>query len=200
MKHWLCCHTPRIPLHRSPCHGLTRESLFEILARSETRFLDPKFSRDSRETRESKLVARLASLESHRQKFCSETCEKWVSLWNFAVRIASYESRRKKFFSKARFLRFSQSNFEEDASHANRNFVARLARIITNFNSRVLREFWVQHLFLAVNYDFPCLRVSQLARLANCETRKLWNSQASQYIAFFPSCETCEICETCETC
>jgi hypothetical protein len=28
--------------------GLTRESLFEILARSETRFLDPKFSRDSR--------------------------------------------------------------------------------------------------------------------------------------------------------
>jgi hypothetical protein len=34
--------------------GLTRESLFEILARSETRFLDPKFSRDFRETRESK--------------------------------------------------------------------------------------------------------------------------------------------------
>ncbi len=56
--------------------GLTRESLFEFLARSETRFLDPKFSRDSRETRESKLVVRLASRESHRQKFRSKTREK----------------------------------------------------------------------------------------------------------------------------
>jgi hypothetical protein len=40
--------------------GLTRESLFEILARSKTRILDPKISRHSRETCESKLVARLA--------------------------------------------------------------------------------------------------------------------------------------------
>ncbi len=56
--------------------GLTRKSLFEILARSETRFLDPKFSRDFRETCESKLVARLASRESHRQKFRSENREK----------------------------------------------------------------------------------------------------------------------------
>jgi hypothetical protein len=60
--------------------GLTRESLFEIIARSETRFLDLKFSRDFRETRESKLVARLASRESHRQKFRSENREKRVSL------------------------------------------------------------------------------------------------------------------------
>ncbi len=52
-----------------PTVGLTQESLFEILARSETRFLVPKFSRDFRETRESKLVARLASRESHRQSF-----------------------------------------------------------------------------------------------------------------------------------
>jgi hypothetical protein len=58
--------------------GLTQESLFEILARSETRFLNPKFSRDFRETRESKLVARLASRESLRQKFRSENREKRV--------------------------------------------------------------------------------------------------------------------------
>jgi hypothetical protein len=43
---------------------LTRESLFEILARSATHFLDPKFSQDSCETRESKLVARLAQIAS----------------------------------------------------------------------------------------------------------------------------------------
>jgi hypothetical protein len=55
--------------------GLTREPLFEILARCETRFLGPKFLRDSRETRQSKLVARLASRESRRQKFRSETRE-----------------------------------------------------------------------------------------------------------------------------
>jgi hypothetical protein len=90
--------------------GLTRESLFEFLARSETRFLDPKFSRDSRETRESKLVVRLASRESHRQKFRSETREKWVSLWNFVARIASYESPSKKFRSKTSFSRVSQTN------------------------------------------------------------------------------------------
>jgi hypothetical protein len=51
--------------------GLTRESLFEILARSETRFLDPKFLRDSCETRESKQVARVTSRESRRLKFRS---------------------------------------------------------------------------------------------------------------------------------
>jgi hypothetical protein len=121
--------------------GLTRESLFETLARSETRFLKPKFSRDSRETRESKLVARLASRESHRQKFCSENREKRVLLRNFVARIASYESRRNKFRSKTRLLRVSQTNFVVRlASLANRKFVASLARIITNFNSRVLRE------------------------------------------------------------
>jgi hypothetical protein len=58
---------------------LTRESLVKILARSETRFLDPIFSQDFREIRESKLVARLASPESHRQNFIariakSESC------------------------------------------------------------------------------------------------------------------------------
>ncbi len=109
--------------------GLTRESLFEILARSETRFLDPKFSRDFRETRESKLVARLASCESHRQKFHSENRQKRVLLRNFVAKIASYEPRRKKFCRKTSFSRVSQTNF-----------VARLARIITNFNSGVLRE------------------------------------------------------------
>ncbi len=127
-----------------PRVGLTRESLFEILARNETRFLDPKFSRDSRETCEPKLVARLTSRESRRQKFRSKTHEKQVSLRNFVARIASYESRRKKFRSKARFSRVSQTNLVARlASLANRNFVARLARIITNFNSGVLREFWV---------------------------------------------------------
>ncbi len=109
--------------------GLTRESLFEILARSETRFLDPKFSRDFRETRESKLVARLASCESHRQKFRCENCKKRVLIRNFVAKIASDESRRKKFRSKTRFSQVSQTNF-----------VARLARIIANFNSGVFRE------------------------------------------------------------
>ncbi len=56
---------------RVRCRVDTRP-LFEILARSETRFLDPKFSRDPRETRVSKLVARLTSRESLRQKFRSE--------------------------------------------------------------------------------------------------------------------------------
>ncbi len=74
--------------------GLTRESLFEILARSETRFLDPKFSRDFRETHESKLVARLAFREPHRQKFRSENREK--------------PSLATKFRSENRFLRVSQ--------------------------------------------------------------------------------------------
>ncbi len=119
--------------------GLTRESLFEILARSETCFLDPKFSRDSRQTRE--LVARLASREFHRQKLRSETREKRVLLRNFVARIASYESHRKKFRSKTRFSLVSQTNFiVRLASLANRNFIARLVRIITNFNSGVLRE------------------------------------------------------------
>ncbi len=89
---------------------LTRESLFEILARSETRFIDPKFLRDSHETRESKLVARLASCESRRQKFCRENCKKRISLQNFVASIASYESRTKRFHSKTRFLRGSQTN------------------------------------------------------------------------------------------
>jgi hypothetical protein len=108
--------------------GLIRESLFEILARSETRFLDTKFSRDFRMARESKLVARIASHESHRQKFHNENREKQVLLRNFVAKIASYEPRRKKFHRKISFSRVSQTNF-----------VARLARI-TNFNSGVLRE------------------------------------------------------------
>jgi hypothetical protein len=121
--------------------GLTQGSLFEILARSETRFLDPKFSRDFRETRESKLVARLASRESHRQKFHSENREKRVLVRNFVAKIASYEPRRKKFCRKTSFSRVSQTNFVARlASLANINFVARLARIIINFNSGVLRE------------------------------------------------------------
>ncbi len=121
--------------------GLTRESHFEILARSKTRFLDPKFSRDFPETRESKLVARLASRESHRQKFRSKNCEKRVLLRNFVAKIASEESRRKKFRSETRFSRVSQTNFVARlASLANRNFVAKLTKIINYFNSGVLRE------------------------------------------------------------
>ncbi len=46
--------------------GLTRESLFEIFARSETRFLDQIFLQDSCKTSKLKLVARLASCESQR--------------------------------------------------------------------------------------------------------------------------------------
>jgi hypothetical protein len=81
--------------------GLTRISLFEILSRSETRFLDPKFSRDFRETRESKLVAKLAFREYHRQKFRSENSEKRVSLGNFIASIASYGSHKNKFRSES---------------------------------------------------------------------------------------------------
>ncbi len=118
--------------------GLTRKSLFEILVRIETRFLDPKFSRDFRATCESKQVARLASCESYRQKFHSENREKRVLLRNFVEKIASYEPRREKFRRKTSFSRVSQTNFV--ASLANRNFVARLTRIITNCNSGVLTE------------------------------------------------------------
>jgi hypothetical protein len=96
--------------------GLTRESLFEILARSKTRILDPKILRDSRETCESKLVARLADR-------------------NFVVRIARSKSRNKILYQVL------QINFVARlASLANKNFVARLARIITNFNSGALQE------------------------------------------------------------
>ncbi len=128
-------------ISRSTDNGLefTRESLFKILAR--LAFSDPKFSRDFREARESKLVARLAPRESHRQKFRSENREKRVLLRNFVVKIASYQSRRMKFRSKTRFSQVSQKNFVARlASLVNRNFIARLARIITNFNSGVLRE------------------------------------------------------------
>ncbi len=167
---------------------MTRESLFEILTRSETRFLDPKFSRDSRKTYESKLIARLTTCESCRQKFCNKTHEKRVSLRNFIARIASYESRGKKFRSKACFSRVSHTNLlVRLASLANRNFVVRLARIITKLNSGVLREFWVQHYN---TNGFACLWV------VNCETRKLRDSQASQYIAFFPSHKTRETRKT----
>ncbi len=111
---------------------------------SETRFLDPKFSRDSRETSKLKLVARFASSESRRQKFPTETREKRVSLLNFVVRLTSYESHRKKFHSKTRYARVSQTSFVARlVSLASRNFIARLARIITNFNPGVLREFFV---------------------------------------------------------
>jgi hypothetical protein len=145
---------------------LTRESLFEILARSETRFLDPKFSQDFRETRESKLVARLGSLESHRQKFRSENREKRVLLRNFVARIASYESRTKNFRSKTRFSRVSQTNFVARlASLANRNFAARLARIIINFNSGVLRESCKN---FESNTNFSLLIMTLLV----CESRK----------------------------
>ncbi len=127
-------------ISRSTDNGLelTRESLFKMLVR--LAFSDPKFSRDFREARESKLVARLAPCESHRQKFRSENREKRVLLRNFVVKIASYQSRRMKFRSKTRFSQVSQKNFVARLASLNRNFIARLARIITNFNSGVLRE------------------------------------------------------------
>jgi hypothetical protein len=141
----------------------------------------PKFSRDYRETRESKLVVR--------QKFCSENCEKRVSLRNFVARPSSYEFRRKNFCSKTRFSRVLQTNFVVRlASLATRNFVARLARIIPNFNCGVLQEscknfgsnnnfsLWIMILLVCESRN---LRDSQIARLTS-----------SQYIAFFPSHET----------
>ncbi len=158
---------------------LTWESLFEILARSKTIFLDPKFSRDFRETRESKLVARLASRESHKQKFNSENCEKRVLLRNFVAKIASYEPRRKKFRRKTSFSRVLQTNFVVRlASLANRNFIARLARIITNFNSGVLRESCENFSLTLISRCelWLCLLVSLAnARLTNCENCKLDN-------------------------
>ncbi len=72
--------------------GLTRETLFEILARIKTRFLGPKFSRDSRDTHDLKLVARLASRESRRQKFRSETRFSRVPKTYFVARLASRKS------------------------------------------------------------------------------------------------------------
>jgi hypothetical protein len=143
-----------------------RDSLFrpKILAR---------FSQDSRV----KISARLASRESHRQKFRSENREKRVLLRNFVAKIASYESRRKKFLSKTRFSRVLQTNFVARLlSLANKNFVARLTRIITSVNSwenlaRILSltlisrcELWLSLFVSLAN-----------ARLANCETRKLDN-------------------------
>ncbi len=76
--------------------------------RSGIRLLDPKYSRDSRETCELKLVTRLASRESSRQKFCSETR---FSQTNLVARLTSYKSHRQKFHSKTRFSRVSQPNF-----------------------------------------------------------------------------------------
>ncbi len=145
--------------------------------RSKTRFLDPKFSRDSCETRKSKLVVRLASCESRRQKFHSENREKWVSLWNFEAKIASYESRRKKSWSKTRFSQILQTNFVARiavlqtnfiARLANINFVARLARIISNINSGVLRESCEN---FGSNNNFSLWIMILLV----CESRKLHN-------------------------
>jgi hypothetical protein len=165
------------------CLELTQESLFEILARSETRFLYPKFLRDFCETRESKLVARLASHESHRQKFRSESCEKRVSLWNFVAGIASYESRSKKLSSKTRFSRVSQTNFVARlASLANINFVARRSRIITNFNSGVLRESCEK---FESNTNFSLWIVTLLVcKSRKCKTHKLRLANLTIYHIF----------------
>ncbi len=111
------------------------------------------------------------------------------------MRIASYETHRKKFHSKTRFSRISQTNcVVRLASLANRNFVARLARIITNFISGVLRESCENFgLTLISHYElWFCL----FASLENCKTRKLRDLQAWQYIAFFSSRKTREIRET----
>ncbi len=112
--------------------GLTRESLFEIFARSETRFLDPKFSRDSQ--------VKIGSVTCCSRVSQRETSWRF-SLLNVVARLTSYESRRKKFRRKTCYARVSQTNFVARlASLANRNFVVRLARIITNFKCGVLRE------------------------------------------------------------
>ncbi len=41
-----------------------------------------------------------------------------------------------------------------------------------------------------MNYDFPCLRVSQFARLANCETHKLHNTSHFSFLARLITRET----------
>ncbi len=89
--------------------GLTRETLFEILAIRETRFLDPKVSRDSQVKISSETcflqtnsVARLASYGSRRQKFHSKACFSRVSQANFVTRLASYESCKQKFRRETR--------------------------------------------------------------------------------------------------
>ncbi len=158
---------------------------------------------NSRDKRDSlfrpKILARFSrvkiSSESHRQKFRSGNREKWVSLWNFVARIASYESRRKKFRNKTRFSRVSQTNFVARlAGLANRNFVARLTRIITNFNSGVLRESCEN--FKSNSNFSQWIMTLLVCESRKCETHKLRNSQAWQYIAFSLSCETRETCET----
>jgi hypothetical protein len=79
-------------------------------------------------------------------------------------------------------------------SLANRNFVAKLARIITNFNSGVLRESCENF----VSYtNFSLWNMTLLVcESRKCETHKLPDSQAWRYIAFFPSWETRETRET----
>jgi hypothetical protein len=155
--------------------GLTRESLFEILARSETHFLDPKFSRDFCETCESKLVARLTSCESHRQKFRSENREKQVSLRNFVAKIASYESLRKKFCSETRKSRkrVSLRDSRESLLILTLESWENLGRILSlTLISRC--ELWL------------CLFVSLTnARLTNCEARKLDNISHFSLLASF---------------
>ncbi len=93
---------------------------------------------------------------------------------NFVARIVSYESRKKKFLSKTRFSLVLQTNF--------------VARIITNFNSGVLRESCEN---FESNTNFSLWIMTLLVcESRKYETHKLRDSQASQYIAFFPSCET----------
>jgi hypothetical protein len=112
--------------------GLTPEPLFEIFARSETRFLDSIFSRD--------LWVKIGSETCCSRVSQTETSQRF-SLLNFVARLTSYESCRKKFRSKTCYAQVLQTNFVAIlASLANRNFVVRLARIISNFNPGVLRE------------------------------------------------------------
>ncbi len=151
---------------------------------------------NSREKRDSifrpKILARFS-----RDKISSETRFTWVSQTKISQRESRKASLAMKFRCENRFLRaspkkcrrktsfsrVSQTNFVVRlASLANRNFVARLARslLILTFESSEN---------LARNF---CL--SQISR---CELWLcLFVSQAWQYIAFFPSCETHETHET----
>jgi hypothetical protein len=147
---------------------------------------------NSREKRDSLFRPQILAWFSQdsRVKIWSETCFTRVSLWHFVSRIASYESDRKKFRSKTRFSRVSQENFVVRlASLRNRNFIARLARININFNCGVLQEYCKN---FGSNTNFS----QWIMILLVCESCKLRDSQASQYIAVFPSRETRQTLET----
>jgi hypothetical protein len=98
------------------------------------------------------------------------------------ARLASYESRRQKFCRKTRFSRVSQTDFVARlASLTNRTLVARLARTNTNFNSRALRKSArILGQTLISCYE---LWFGLFMSLANCKTRNLNNISHFSFLA-----------------